>query len=138
MPGKSNFLEDAVLNHVLRGIAFPTLTNVHVSLHTADPTDAGTGTEVSGGSYARVSVTRNTSNWDAPADVSGAQQTANNGAITFPTPTANWGTVTHFGLFDAATSGNLLYSGALTTSRTINNGDVAPSFADAALTVSES
>jgi len=138
MPGKSDFLENAVLNTVLRGVAFPTLTNCFVSLHTADPTDAGTGTEVSGGSYARVSVSRATGSWAAPADVSGAQSTSNSNLITFPSPTANWGTVTHVGIFDASTAGNLLYSAALTTSRTINNGDGAPSFAIGALTISES
>lgn len=139
MPGKADFLENAVLNTVLRGVAFPTLTNVWVSLHTADPTDAGTGTEVTGGAYARVSVTRATGSWAAPADNAGAQQTSNSAAITFPTPTANWpGPITHFGLFDAATAGNLLYAGALGTARTVNNGDTAPSFAIGALTISES
>lgn len=137
MPGKSDFLENAVLNTVLRGVAFPTLTNCHIALHTADPLDAGSGTEVSGGSYARVSVTRATGSWAAPADASGSQQTSNSAAITFPAPTANWGTVTHIGIWDAATTGNLLYSAALTTSRTINNGDGAPSFAIGALTVAE-
>jgi hypothetical protein len=138
MPGKSDFLETSVLNTVLRGVAFPTLTNCHISLHTADPTDAGTGTEVSGGSYARVQVTRTTGSWAAPADSAGAQSTSNSAAITFASPSANWGTVTYFAIWDAATGGNMLYSGALTTSRTINNGDQAPSFASGALVVTES
>jgi len=62
-------------------------------------------------------------------------QTSNNGAITFPSPTASWGTVTHFGIFDAASSGNLLFHGALTASKTINSGDAAPSFQAAQLAV---
>lgn len=141
MPGKSDYLESAVLNAVFRNGSWPTLgTSVYVSLHTADPTDAGSGTEVSGGSYARVAVARNvTTNFTAPADSSGAQQTSNAVAITFPSPTANWpGPITHVGIFDAATAGNLLYSAALGSPRTVNNGDVAPSFAIGALTASES
>lgn len=136
---KSNFLEDAILNHVLRGVAFPTLAgSVYVALHTADPTDAGTGTEVTGGSYARVAVSRGTGSWAAPSDNSGSQRTSNSAAITFAAPTANWGTITHVAIWDASTSGNLLYRQALTTNRTVNNGDQAPSFAIGALTVSES
>lgn len=140
MPGKGDFFESAILNAVFRNGAFPTLgTSIYVGLHTADPTDAGTGTEVSGGAYARVAVARNvTTNFAAPSDNAGAQQTQNSNAVTFPAPTANWGTVTHFGIWDAATGGNLLYSGAIATPRTINNGDGAPSFAAGALTISES
>jgi len=57
--------------------------------------------------------------------------------VTFPAPTAAWGTVTHFGVFDAATAGNALYYGDLTTARTINSGDSAPTFAIGALTTTE-
>ena len=136
---KSDFLEDAVLNHVLRGVAFPSLAgSVYVALHTADPADTGAGAEASGGSYARVAVTRGTGAWSAPSNASGAQRVTNSAAITFPAPTGNWGTITHVGIWDAATTGNLLYRGALTSSRVVNNGDQAPSFAIGALTVSES
>ncbi len=135
---KSNFLETAILDHVLRGVAFPALgTNTHVALFTADPTDAGSGAEVTGGAYARVAVARATTAWAAPADNAGSQRTSNSGTITFPAPTANWGTVTHWGLFDAATGGNLLYHGALTTSQTVTSGGSAPSFAAGALTIQE-
>jgi hypothetical protein len=138
MAGKSNYLEDAVINSVLRGVAFPAVTgSTYVGLFTAAPTDAGGGTEVSGGSYARVAVSRATGSWDAPADQSGAEKTANTAAVTFPSPTANWGTVTHFGVFDASTAGNLLYWGALGTSRNILSGDVAPQFAAGALVITE-
>jgi hypothetical protein len=136
MAGFSNFLEDSVLNHVLRGVAMPTLTSIYVGLYTAAPTDAGGGTEVTGGAYARVAVTRATGSWAVPSDVSGAETTSNAATIVFPSPTANWGTVTHVGLFDAATAGNLLMWAALGTSRNILNGDVAPQFAIGALTVS--
>lgn len=64
-------------------------------------------------------------------------QTSNNAAITFPAPTASWGTITHMGIYDASTAGNLLYWAALATSKTVNNGDAAPSFAISALTVAE-
>ncbi len=140
MPGKSDYAENTVLNSLLRGVAFPAMTtgSNYVALHTADPLDAASGTEVSGGSYARIAVTRATGSWAAPADSAGAQSTSNSAAITFASPTANWGTVTYFAVWDAVTTGNMLYSGALTTSRTINNGDSAPSFAIAALVITES
>ena len=141
MPGKSDYLESGILNHVFRAVAFPTIpAAVFISLHTADPLDAGTGAEVSttGTAYARASVTRAVGAFAAPTDNAGSQQTSNSAAITYATATANWGTVTHVGVQDAVTAGNLLYSAALTTSRTINNGDVTPSFAIGALTVQES
>lgn len=104
----------------------------YVGLFTAAPTDAGGGTEVSGGSYARVATTGAT--WNA---ASGNPASATNAAtITFPTASASWGTVTHFGEFDAATAGNLLRWGALTTSKTIGSGDTA-SFAAGSLTDTE-
>ena len=64
-------------------------------------------------------------------------QTSNNNVITFAAPTANWGTIAGFGIFDAASGGNMLYFGSLTTSKTVNNGDAAPAFAAGALTVTE-
>lgn len=135
---KSDLLENGVLNHVFRGVAFPTLgASVYIGLLTAAPTDAGGGTEVTGGGYARVAVTRATGSFAVPADNAGSQRTSNSAAITYPTPTANWGTVTNFGIYDAATAGNLLYHGALGTARTINNGDTAPSFGIGAMTISE-
>jgi len=135
---KSNFLEDAILNHVFRGVAFPTLpASIYVALLTAAPTDAGGGTEVTGGAYARSAVTRAVGSFAAPTDSAGSQSTTNTPAITFPTPTANWGAVTHIAIYDALTVGNMLYSAALGTPRTINNGDTAPSFAAGTLTILE-
>lgn len=129
------------MKNYFRNTAPTTPATVYVSLHTADPTDAGTGTEVSGGSYARVSCTTGTSGsgagsvFTAPAVSGSTYETHNSSAITFPTPSANWGTVTHFGIFTASSGGTMIASGALSTSRTINNGDSAPSFAASALTV---
>lgn len=106
---------------------------VYVALFTAAPSDSGGGTEVSGGSYARVAVAPADANWSAPDATGGL--TDNVAAITFPAPTANWGQATHFGIFDRATGGNLLIWGALTTPKTINNGDPAPSFPIGALDI---
>jgi len=133
----SDYLENNLIDHILRGQTLPTLpANVHFALFTAAPSDAGGGTEVTGGAYARVSVARSLANFAgtqgagttvASSGTGGA--TSNNGAITFPTPSANWGTVTHVGVFDASTGGNLLLHGALTTPRVCNSGDGPISFA---------
>jgi len=114
MSAISNYLEDALINHVFRNTAYTPPETIYVALYTTDPTDADTGTEVSGGDYARQAVT-----FAVPSD--GA--TSNTADITFPEATANWGTITHVGLRDAATGGNLLWYGALTDSKTILAGD---------------
>jgi len=111
----SNFLEDALINATLRNTTYTSVATVYVSLWTTDPTDAGSGTEVSGGSYARTAVT-----FAAPSD--GAS--TNNADVTFPTATASWGTVGWIGINDAATSGNLLYHTALDTAKAIDSGDI--------------
>ena len=105
---------------------------ISVSLHTGDPTDvtatAAANEVANSGSYARVAVTQLDANWNLPT-TGGAFSNIN--AITFPAPTGDWGVVTYFGIWDSATygAGNLLASGSLTTPKTINNGDAAPSFA---------
>lgn len=111
----SNFLENALINATLRNTAYTSPSAVYVSLHTADPTDAGTGTEVSGGSYARVSAT-----FGAPSN--GA--TAITAAVEFPQATGDWGTVTHIGIWDSLTTGNLLYHSILDSSKNIQTGDI--------------
>lgn len=135
MAGKSSYLEGKILDEIYGATAFAAPATIYVGLFTAAPSDAGGGTEVSGGGYARVAVVNNATNWPA---ASGTPRMKSNGtAITFPAPTANWGTATHFGTFDAASAGNLLHWGALTTPRTINNGDGAPNFAVGALDITE-
>lgn len=114
MAAFSDYAENAVLDHVLGTTALTSPTDVYVALFTSDPTDADSGTEVSGGSYARQTMAFN-------AAASGAAD--NSADVTFPTATASWGTVTHTGLYDASTSGNLLLHGALGTSKTIDSGD---------------
>lgn len=98
---------------------------IYLALYTAvTDAEAGTGTEVTGGSYARVDVT---SAFSAPSTPGGAGE--NSAVITFPDPTADWGTVTHFGIFDAPTGGNpVTILKALATPRVINNQDAAPQF----------
>jgi len=115
MAEMSNFLENALINATLRNTTYTSVATVYVSLWTSDPTDAGSGTEVSGGSYARTSVT-----FAAPSN----GVTTNNADVTFPTATASWGTVGWIGINDAATSGNLLYHTALDTSKAIDSGDI--------------
>ena len=115
MAEMSNYLEDALINATLRATTFTSPTTVYVGLYTADPTDAGTGTEVSGGSYARQSAT-----FGAPSN--GVSTTTAD--ITFPQCTSTWGTVSHIGILDALTTGNLLYHTALDASKTIATGDV--------------
>jgi len=126
---KTDYLEDAILNHVLRNTSYTSPTEVFVGLFTTLPSDDGTGgVEVSGGSYARQGAVT----FGAPA--SGV--VANAGAITFPTATASWGTVLGMGIWDLVSGGNLLYYGALATSKVVDIGDQI-SFANAALTVGE-
>lgn len=115
MAAMSDYLEDALVNATLRNTTFTSPANVYVGLFTTDPTDDGSGTEVSGGSYAREIGT-----FGAPSNGS----TSNDADIQFNQATDNWGTITHFGIFDALTSGNLLYHGILTSSKTIETGDV--------------
>ncbi len=126
----SNYLELKFLDLAWGAVAFTAPVTVYAALYTAAPSDSGGGTEATGGAYARVAITNNATNW--PAAASGAK--SNGTVITFPTATANWGTVTHFGIFDAATAGNLLNWGALTTSQAVNTG-ATPSFAAAALSI---
>lgn len=119
------------------------ITNLYVGLLTAAPSDTGGGTEVSTTStgYARVAVANSLANWagtqsagSTTASTGTSGTTSNNNAVTFGAPSANWGNVTHFAIFDASTGGNMLVYGALTTAKTVNNGDAAPSFAAGALT----
>jgi hypothetical protein len=115
MAEMSNYLENAVINAVLRNTSYTSPTTVYVGLFTSDPTDAGSGTEVSGGSYARVAVT-----FGAPSD----GVSTNSAAVEFPQATGSWGTVTHIGIHDALTTGNLLFHTVLDTSKAIATGDI--------------
>jgi hypothetical protein len=111
----SNFLENAIINATLRNTTYTSVATVYVSLWTSDPTDAGSGTEVSGGSYARTAVT-----FAAPSN----GVTTNSADVTFPTATGSWGTVGWIGINDALTTGNLLYHSPLDVSKTVTSGDI--------------
>lgn len=141
MSAMSDYLENKLVDQLFRGQSAPTTTTLYVGLLTAAPSDSGGGTEVSGGSYARVAVTSSLANWagtqtagSTTASSGTGGQTSNNAAITFPTPAATWGTVTHFGIYDAASAGNLLFWGALTIAKTINQADTV-TFPAASLSV---
>jgi hypothetical protein len=112
----SNYLETKVLDHVFGGTAYTAPGTLYLSLHTANPDEDGSGAEVStsGTAYARQTVAFTTS----------GNTTSNTAAVEYPTATANFGTVTHVGVYDASTAGNLLCYAALTSSKTIETGDV--------------
>jgi hypothetical protein len=126
MTAMSDYLEEKIIDHLFRTATFAKPAAIYLALYTAAPSDSGGGTEVAGGSYARVEVSQLDANWNAPTGGDGLTDNVND--ITFPAPTANWGTVVAFGLLDASSGGNLLIHGTLTTSKTVNNGDPAPKF----------
>jgi hypothetical protein len=139
MSNASNYLENQLIDHLFRTATFAKPTTLYFALFTAVADgDANSVTEVSGGSYARVAVTPLNTNFNgtggSTSGTSGSQSgtggnTTNAVQITFPAPTGNWGTVSHYGIYDASTSGNLLIWGVLNSSKTVNSGDAAPSFA---------
>jgi len=115
MAEMSNYLENALINATLRNTSYTSPSTVYVGLYTSDPTDANTGTEVSGGSYTRTAVTMG-----APSN----GVSTNTAAVEFPQASGSWGTVGWIGILDASSSGNLLYHTALDTSKTISSGDI--------------
>ena len=144
MAAKTDFLENRMIDWFFRGQTYTPPASFHFALFTAAPTDAGGGTEVSGGGYARVSVARTLAAWAGTqgpgttvASNGSSGTTSNNGVITFAAPTANWGQIVAVGVFDAATGGNLLLYGALQQPKTVNAGDAAPSFPAAAFSYQE-
>ena len=110
----TNFLETEILDHVFAGAAYTAPGTHYLGLFTAAPGEAGGGTELSGSAYVRKAVNFATS----------GATTSNNAAIEFPTATGSWGTVTHVGVFDAASSGNLMAYATLSSSKAIATGDV--------------
>lgn len=120
-----DYLEQKLLNVIFKGASWTTLTNVYISLHTADPTETGSVGEVSttATGYARKAVAV-PAGWAVPAtEGGGGYLTDNAAAIIFDTPSATWGTVSYFALWDAVTAGNALLFGPLGASKVINSGD---------------
>ena len=111
----TNFLETEILDHVFAGAAYSAPATKYLALFTAiSDGEAGSVTEVSGNAYARQAMAFTTS----------GATTSNNAAVEFPTATGSWGTITHVGIFDAASSGNLMVYATLTASKAIASGDV--------------
>lgn len=114
MAGTSDYLEAAVLDAVLRNTSYTSPTTCYVALYNADPTDADSATEITGNGYVRQSCA-----FSRTAGVA-----SNTAAVEYPTATGSWGTVTHVGVRDASSAGNLLYHSALTSSKAITTGDI--------------
>lgn len=117
----SDYLENKLLDHVFGGTAYSAPGTLYLGLFTAAPSDSGGGTEVSGNGYARKAVTNNTTNWPNASGGSKAVGAAQEFAAANG---GSWGTITHFGIFDASSAGNLLAWGALTASKAIADADV--------------
>lgn len=138
MAGMSDVGEKALLNYLFRDTAIGLhATNWYVALFTTNPTDSTTGTEVTGGSYARTAVVRTGAGFDAASGTLGTTQ--NTSAITFPTATGSWGTITGVGLclsLAGSLSTDLIYWAAVTTSKVVGTGDVA-GFAASTLVITQ-
>ncbi len=115
MSAMSDFLELEVLDHVLGTGAYTMPSTVQIGLSTGSFNDDNSGTELTGNGYARVAIT-------FAAASSGSAAT--NATVTFPTATGSWGSVSHYGIFDAASGGNLLIHGSFSSAKTIGTGDV--------------
>ena len=115
MSAMSDYLENEILDHILGTGAYTMPTTVYVGLSTGSFNDDNSGTELTGNNYARESISFG-------AATSGTA--SNDAAVEFNAATGSWGTVSHFGIFDALTSGNLLIHGALTASKVIETGDI--------------
>lgn len=138
----TDYAENKIVDALMRGQSLGAPATWYVGLLTSACSDSSAGTEVTGGSYARVAVTAGLTQWagtqsagSTSASSGTGGQTSNNAAITFAAPTANWGSITHFGLYDSPSGGNQWVCQSLTTAKTVNNGDAAPSFSAGALTV---
>lgn len=132
--------ENSIIDWLMRGQTLTPPATGYIALFTTCPTDSTAGTEVTGGSYARVAITASLSNWAGTQSAGSTTTssgtsgtTSNNNVITFPAATADWGTVNCFGYMSASSGGTLIFYAALTSPRSITNGSTA-SFAVAALT----
>lgn len=116
MAALSDYSEKLILDYLMTTGSATRPTNWYVALYTAAPSDSGGGTELSGSGYAREAVT-------FAAATSGAGTTSNSGAVVFTADGGDWGSVTHMGIHDATSSGNLLWHGALAAAKTVLDGD---------------
>jgi hypothetical protein len=127
MGSKSDYLENKILEHVLKNTAYTSPTTVYMALLTAAPSDAGGGTEVSGSNYSRTAIT---------FGAASAGSISNSAQVNFPTPSGSWGACTHFGIYDASSAGNLLYWGTLGQTETPISGN-AVAFIIGAIVITE-
>ena len=117
MAALSDHAENLLLNWLMTTGTATRPTQWFVALFSSAPNDAGGGTEISGNGYSRQSVS-----WDAASGTGGT--TANSGAVSFTASGSGFGTVTHIGIYDASSSGNLLWHGAMDTAKSVAAGDV--------------
>lgn len=115
MSAMSDYLENEILDHILSVGSYTMPTAVYVGLSTGSFNDDNSGTELTGNNYSRVAAT---------FSAASSGTTSNSAAIEFAAATGSWGSVSHFGIFDAASAGNLLIHGAFTTAKTIASGDI--------------
>lgn len=115
MSAMSDYLENEILDHILSVGSYTMPTAVYVGLSTGSFNDDNSGTELTGNNYSRVAAT---------FSAASSGTTSNSAAIEFAAATGSWGSISHFGIFDAASAGNLLIHGAFTTAKTIASGDI--------------
>jgi hypothetical protein len=135
MASLTNFAENKLIDALFRGQALGNPATWYFKLYTVAPDETGAGTEVTGGSYARASVACSLANFAGTqgagttvASNGTSGTTSNNIAIAFPAPTANWGVIVGMSLCDASTGGNDWIYAPLTTPKTVNANDAAPTF----------
>lgn len=134
MSAMTDYLENKLVDHILRSTPFSVPIALYVGLFTSPTTDAGGGAEVVGGAYARAAAGPGLTAWKGTHGTTSGASSGNTGVtqnaivITFPTPSADWGSITHYAIFDALSGGNMLFQGPLQSPKTVNNGDPAPSF----------
>lgn len=116
MSALSDHAENLILNFLMTSGTATRPTAWYVSLYTVAPSDAGGGTEVSGNGYSRQTVA-----WDTATGTGGT--TDNTGSVSFTATGGNFGTIVAIGIHDASSGGNLLWHGALSTNKTVNDGD---------------
>lgn len=139
----SNYLVNKLLDDLMRATAYSPPSSKYLALYTSAPTATGGGVEVpSGVGYSRVLITSNLTNWSGTQGAGSTTVSAgdtgvisNNNIITFGAPTGDWGTITHWGILDASTGGNLLLAGSLTTPVSVVNGGLAPTIPAGALQI---
>lgn len=109
----STYISDALLDATINGGTFPTVATSYLALYSVAPGPGGGGTQLTGSNYSRINVAYTVTTGVA----------SNTSAVSFPTATGNWVTAVAWGIFDAATGGNLLYYGSLAPAQTVMNGN---------------